>query len=168
MHEGFWQYFVRLVSSLKPCPPEPTEQRHYCTKGKRFYSQFVPFIHYRGKARKSRQLMEKKEDLLGAEGIGWKEIEDLNVFFRPFPSSPSAIFFTFQGKKLSSLSGGNFFLSNLQMQPHPLLPPIPLERTSSKFGMRSSYFVCTHAVNLSSPQILREAEGHISFICLSR
>lgn len=67
--------------------------------------------------------MEKKEDLLVAEGVGGKEIEDLNVFFRPFPSSPSAIFFHFSRKKLSSLSGGNFFLSNLQMPPPHLFHP---------------------------------------------
>jgi len=49
--------------------------------------------------------MEKKDDLLDAGRSGGKEIEDLNVFFRPFLSSPSVIFFsvffffTFQGKK---------------------------------------------------------------------
>lgn len=82
-----------------------TEQRHYCTKGKRFYSQFVPFIHYRGKARKSpvtevETAYGKKEDLLVAGGSGGKEIEDLNVFFRPFLSSPSVFLFTFQGQKV--------------------------------------------------------------------
>lgn len=45
---------------------------------------------------KSKQLMEKKDDSLEAGGRGGKEIEDLNVFFRPFPSSPSAIFSLFK------------------------------------------------------------------------
>lgn len=95
------------VSSLKPCPTEPVNRDTIVQK--RFYSQFVPFIHYRGKTRKSsvtevETAYGKKDDLLVAGRSGVKDIEDLNVFFRPFLSAPSVIFFfTFQGKKLSSL-----------------------------------------------------------------
>ena len=109
----FANHFARLVSSLVPCPHrEPTEQRHYCTKGKMFYSQFVPFIRYRGKARTSPvteletaygRKKKRKDDLPDAGGSGGKGIEDLNVFFRRFPSAPSDIFLSFFFLSLSSL-----------------------------------------------------------------
>jgi len=60
--------------------------------------------------RKESSLWGKKDDLMVAGRSGGKEIEELNVFFRPFPSPPSVIFFfflfslpLFKEEKLSSL-----------------------------------------------------------------
>ena len=100
-------YSTRLVSSLSPCPTEPTEQRRYCTKGKRFYSQFVPFILYRGKVRKSRVVSRaygKRDDLLDAGGSGGKENRRFECFLSSLSLHSFRLFFSlFKEKKLSSL-----------------------------------------------------------------
>ena len=55
-----------------------------------------------------------------------------------------------------------FPFSSLQML--SLLSPLPPKRTSSKFGMMSSCFVCTPCSKpVFSSHVLREAEGHIAF-----
>lgn len=113
---------------------------------------------------------KKKDDFYDAGGSGGKEIEDLNVFFRHFPSAPSIaffffFFFTFQRRKLASLSGGNFFLSNLQM--FSLLSPFFFfyqprgHLRNLEWGPHKS--VSAPLWLTFSPQVQKEAEGHDSF-----
>ena len=119
-------YSTRLVSSLSPCPTEPTEQRRYCTKGKRFYSQFVPFILYRGKVRKSRVVSRaygKRDDLLDAGGSGGKENRRFECFLSSLSLHSFRLFFHFSRKKSRRhFKEATFFLSNPQM--FSLLSPV--------------------------------------------
>ena len=121
-------YFTRLVSSLSPCPTEPTEQRHYCTKGKRFYSQFVPFILYRGKVRKSwvvSRAYGKRDDLLDVGGSGGKENRRFECFLSALSLHSFGLFFffsLFKEKCCRHFKEATFFLSNPQM--FSLLSPV--------------------------------------------
>lgn len=120
--------------TLRPSPTEPLNRDTiYCTKRKRFYSQFVPFIRYWGRVQshKSRQLMEKR-DLSEAGRSRGKELEDLNVFFQPFLSSPSPVSLW---EKVVIALRRRLFLSDPPVL-SVLSPRLP-EGTSSKFGMRS-------------------------------
>lgn len=137
-------YSTRLVSSLSPCPTEPTEQRRYCTKGKRFYSQFVPFILYRGKVRKSRVVSRaygKRDDLLDAGGSGGKENRRFECFLSSLSLHSFGLFFHFSRKKVIVTLRRQLF-SSLTRKCSPSSHLLHPERTSSKFGMRPSRFVC--------------------------
>ena len=106
VHEGFWSFITSVFLPLT-MSHRATEQRHYCTKRKRFYSQFFPFISLQRKGEEDSShwsgdcLWQNEGDVIVAGRSGEKEIEDLNVFFRPFLSPPSVLFKHFHKKKKS-------------------------------------------------------------------
>lgn len=140
-----WDFTFHLMCLLPwTLSHRATEQRHYCTKGKRFYSQFVPFIHYRGNARK---LMEKR----------WfnkcrKERRERNRRLECFLSTLSLLSFNhfwkhFSRKNVVVTLRRQLYSSNPQILPSDLIYP----RGHLQLGMKSSCFLCPSTlVNLSS------------------
>lgn len=75
------------VCSLEPCLTEPLNRDTIVQKERDFIHSLSLLLV----TEEMRGSLWKKGDLINAGRGGGKGIEDLNVFFRPFLSSPSVI-----------------------------------------------------------------------------
>lgn len=161
--------FTRLISSLEPCPTEPTEQT-LLYKRKEILFTVCPFYSLQRKGEEESShwswdsLWKKKRWFIGCR----REWRERNRRFECFLSSLSLlsfshVFITFQRKKLSSLLGDNFFLSNLQLV--SLLSPV-LPRGHLQNLEWGPHHLCAPPPPCSKPVFSSDTEGNrgIQFI----